>query len=71
MQRNTVHTLTAQSESDSVAAQLRDLERQGGGMANLAHLCAGLLLAAFSLGLAHLHLAGGVLPLPSALHDVS
>ena len=36
--------------SDDVAAQLRDLERQGGGMARLAHLCAGLLLAAFSLG---------------------
>lgn len=35
---------------DDVAAQLRDLERQGGGMARLAHICAGLLLVAFSLG---------------------
>jgi hypothetical protein len=41
---------TSQAESDTVAVQLRDLERQGGGMAHLAHLCAGLLLAAFSLG---------------------
>lgn len=36
--------------SEDVAAQLRDLERQGGGMARLAHICAGLLLFAFSLG---------------------
>lgn len=36
--------------SEDVAAQLRDLERQGGGMARLAHVCAGLLLFAFSLG---------------------
>ena len=41
---------TPAQPSDDVAAQLRDLERQGGGMARLAHICAGLLLAAFSLG---------------------
>lgn len=51
MQRNTSPIPhTPHAESDPVAAQLRDLGRQGGGMASLAHLCAGLLLAAFSLG---------------------
>lgn len=33
-----------------VADQLRDIERQGGGMARFAHLCAGALLVAGSLG---------------------
>lgn len=37
-------------QHDEVNSQLRDLERQGGGMARLAHWCAGLLLVAFSLG---------------------
>ncbi len=36
--------------SDALAAQLRDLERQGGGMARLAHAAAGALLVAFSAG---------------------
>lgn len=36
--------------TEEVSAQLRDLERQGGGMARLAHFCAALLLMAFSLG---------------------
>ncbi|MGZ6321722.1 MAG: hypothetical protein ACXWQR_20770 [Ktedonobacterales bacterium] len=36
--------------SEEVAAQLRDLERQGGGMARFAHWSAGALLVAFSLG---------------------
>jgi hypothetical protein len=36
--------------SDALAAQLRDLERQGGGMARLAHVAAGALLVAFSAG---------------------
>ena len=36
--------------SAEVSQQLRDLERQGGGMARLAHICAALLLTAFSLG---------------------
>lgn len=35
---------------DTLAAQLRDLERQGGGMARLAHVAAGALLVAFSAG---------------------
>lgn len=35
---------------DTLAAQLRDLERQGGGMARLAHIAAGALLVAFSAG---------------------
>lgn len=38
------------SPGEDVARQLHDLERQGGGMASLAHICAGLLLAAFSAG---------------------
>lgn len=43
-------TITGGATPDGVTAQLRDIERQGGGMANLAHVCAGLLLTAFSLG---------------------
>lgn len=39
-----------QPPRDEIAARLRDLDRQGGGMARLAHICAGLLLVAFSLG---------------------
>lgn len=36
--------------SEGVAAQLRDLDRQGGGMARMAHAAATALLVAFSLG---------------------
>lgn len=43
-------TAKTRDTPDSVAAQLRDLERQGGAMARLAHIAAGLLLAAFSAG---------------------
>ncbi len=41
---------TSTSPTDDVARQLRDMERQGGGMATFAHICAVLLLVAGSLG---------------------
>lgn len=43
-------TPVAEPTTTHVNAQLRDLERQGGGMARLAHIAAGLLLVAFSAG---------------------
>jgi hypothetical protein len=41
---------TTMHATDEVRGQLRDLERQGGGMAQLAHIFAAALLFAFSLG---------------------